>query len=104
MLVFPIHLGLQWSSLLSSQLIVSCIRAQAHVKHAVSVWQLFGTMLGRVLCGLCFFFKGLFYSISAFLTFLTPSLYPSFFSHCYHSVMGAQMSLFWSSWLGCGDC
>ena len=29
---------------------------------------------------------------------------PLFFFQCYHSVMGAWMSLTGGSWLGCGDC
>ena len=45
------------------------------------MWSLFGTTLGRALCGLCFFFKRFFFSSSAFLIFLSffPSHYSSFF-------------------------
>lgn len=44
----------------AQQSAVSCICAQAHVVHAVSLQGLFETTLGRALGGLCFFFKRLF--------------------------------------------
>ena len=56
------------------------ICAQAQVGHAASAQRLFGTTLGRVLWGLCFFFKPLFFSSSAFLIFLQPSHYLFFSS------------------------
>jgi len=51
---------------------VSCIRAQAHVGHAISLWRLFGTTLRRVLCGLRFFFEWLFPALVLFLFFCLP--------------------------------
>ena len=48
--------------------------------------------------------KWLFSVVVLLLVVLLPSLYPPFFSHCYHSVTGARMSLCGGSWLGCGDC
>ena len=48
---------------------VSSIHAQAHVGHAISVYGLFGTTLGRALCGLPFFFKWLFPALVLFLFF-----------------------------------
>ena len=53
-------------------------RAQAHVGHVVSVSvAAIGTMLGRALCGLCFFFK--FSALGLLLFFCFSPISPPFF-------------------------
>ena len=84
---FSMRLHPQWSGLLSSQQFFTY--TDPHTSCSLSVviiWSYFG----RVPCGI-------------FLIFLPPSLYAPFFSHVYHSVMGACMSLCGALWLGCGD-
>ena len=56
---------------------------------------LFGTTLGRALCGICFSLSRCFSAVVLSLFFCSPPTTHSFFFsfHCYHRVMGARMSL-----------